>query len=172
MQCPRCQRENRSGAKFCDECGVPLQHSSGGIQASRSYTDLEHSLTEALEQQTATAEVLRVISSSPTDLQPVFDAIARSAAVLCGCSTATVFRLEGGVIDLVAHHGGTRECLALVRNLSPADARERPAGWVALERATLHFADIENDPRATPELRAAAPALGFPRGLMGPGHPR
>src|SRR5262249_18414633 len=123
---------------------------------------------EALEQQTATSEILRVISSSPTDIQPVFDAIARSAAVLCGSSTATVFRLEGGVIDLVAHHGGTREWLALVRTLFPADARERPVGWVALQRATLHFADIENDPRATPEFRAAARALGFRRGLLVP----
>jgi GAF domain-containing protein len=123
---------------------------------------------EALEQQTATAEILRVISSSPTDLQPVFDAIARSAAILCGSSTATVFRLEGGVIDLVAHHGGTPEWLALVRKLFPADARERPVGWVVLERATLHFADIENDPRATPEFRAAARALGFRRGLLVP----
>src|SRR5262245_25813684 len=123
---------------------------------------------ETLEQQTATAEILRVISSSPTDLQPVFDAIARSAAVLCGSSTATVFRLEGGVVDLVAHHGGTPEWLALVRELFPADARERPVGWVALERATLHFPDIENDPRATPEFRAAARALGFRRGLLVP----
>src|SRR5262249_52839525 len=97
-------------------------------------------------------------------------AIARRAAILRRCAPAAVFRLEGGVINLVAHHSGTREWLALVKNMFPADARERPVGWVALERRTLHFADIENDPRATSEFRAAARALGFRRGLLVPMH--
>src|SRR5262249_19251664 len=65
----------------------------------------------------------------------------------------------------------TQEWLGLVRKLFPADARERPIGWVGLERATLHFADIENDPRATPELRAAARALGLRPGLLVAMHP-
>src|SRR5204863_386404 len=62
---------------------------------------------EALEQQTATAEVLRVISSSPTDLQPTFDAIATAAATLCDASNSAVFRFDGSLIHLSAQYGLT-----------------------------------------------------------------
>jgi GAF domain-containing protein len=60
---------------------------------------------EALEQQTATADILRVISSSPTDIQPVFEAIARSSVRLCKADYGSTNRLEGDVIHLVAQHG-------------------------------------------------------------------
>jgi hypothetical protein len=73
--------------------------------------DLEKRLAEALkreadalEQQTATAEILRVISSSPTDVQPVFDAIAAKALDLCRAKTSTVFRFDGVLVHLVAGH--------------------------------------------------------------------
>src|SRR5205085_3938298 len=56
---------------------------------------------EALAQQTATAEVLRVIASSPTDLNPVFEAIARRAAALCEAENSGVFRLQAGQVHLV-----------------------------------------------------------------------
>jgi hypothetical protein len=71
MQCPRCQRENPAGQKFCGESGTPLQRLSENAQLALSYADVQRSLTEALDLQTATSAVLRVISSSPTDLQPV-----------------------------------------------------------------------------------------------------
>src|SRR5215472_11775338 len=61
--------------------------------------------TEALEQQTAAAEILRVISASPTNLQPVLDMVVASAARLCHAYDVTVFRVEGDVLRLVAHHG-------------------------------------------------------------------
>src|SRR2546428_12202 len=61
-------------------------------------------VTEALEQQTATSEILRVIASSPTNVQPVFDAIASSAFALCAAKFVAVFRLENGILDIVAMH--------------------------------------------------------------------
>lgn len=79
-----------------------------------SYSNLEqkveertHELSEALEQQTATSEILRVMSSSPNDLQPVLSAVAENAARLCEGSDALVYRLEGEVIRQVASYGIT-----------------------------------------------------------------
>src|SRR5216683_3872937 len=68
---------------------------------------LSAELGEALERQTATAEILRVISSSPTDVQPTFDAIAAAATTLCGGTSSFVFRFDGRLIHFVAHHGLT-----------------------------------------------------------------
>jgi len=62
-------------------------------------------LTEAIEQQTATSEILRVILSSPTDTQPVFDTIAANAARLCSANDAQVLRVEGELLRLVAAFG-------------------------------------------------------------------
>src|SRR5262245_12541745 len=73
--------------------------------ASKEIRQLGADLLESEQQQTATAEILRVISSSPTDVQPVFDAVAESAARLCGAHDV-VIRLVGAAGHYaVAHHG-------------------------------------------------------------------
>ena len=94
MPCPRCQHENPSGQKFCGECGTPLTANPSSPPAP-SYAEITRALSESLEQQTATTEILRVISSSPTDLQPVFDAIVQSAVKLCDALMSAVFRFDG-----------------------------------------------------------------------------
>src|SRR4029453_14262050 len=82
------------------------------IENVRLFTALEarnHELTESLEQQTATGEILRVISSSPTDVQPVFDTIALAVLRLCGAELCQVFRVEAGMLHFVGSQGHTPE---------------------------------------------------------------
>jgi hypothetical protein len=114
MQCPRCQQENRPVAKSCDQCGTPLQHPPGSTEPLPSYGALQRSLTEALGHQTAAADVLRVIRSSPADAQPAFDMIARNATILTGASVCNVFRFDGEQLFLVAHHNFSPEAVAFL----------------------------------------------------------
>src|SRR5262245_30778670 len=71
-------------------------------------------LTEALEQQTATAAVLRIIGTSSSDLQPVLDNVVKSAARFCGADSATLFKLDGDAVEVVAHHGAIPVHIGLV----------------------------------------------------------
>jgi GAF domain-containing protein len=76
-------------------------------------------LSEALDQQTATSEVLRIISSSPTDAQPVFDTIARSAARLCKAQFCYVFRFDGKLIHFAAQYGLAPKGVEAIRRVYP-----------------------------------------------------
>jgi signal transduction histidine kinase/putative methionine-R-sulfoxide reductase with GAF domain len=96
-------------------------------------------ITEALEQQTATAEILKVISSSPTDIQPVLDAVAGSAARLCGTDDVYIRRIDGETTRRVAHVGTTpMEAEGEVRPLRLRTI----AGAVARECKTIHIPDV------------------------------
>jgi signal transduction histidine kinase len=101
--------------------------------------DRTRELTESLEQQTATGEILRVISSSPTDVQPVLTAVAESASQLCGAADALIHRIEGDVMRRVAHFGSVPVTPGFdVRPLTSGT----PSGRAAVERRTIHIADI------------------------------
>jgi GAF domain-containing protein len=111
------------------------------IENVRLFTELQASnrdLTTALEQQTATAEILRVISSSPTDLQPVMDAVAENAARVCGATDAHIRRIEGDTLRLVAGFGSLPAGLPDVYPIN----REYPAGRAVVECRTIHIDDI------------------------------
>ncbi|HEX9820758.1 MAG TPA: GAF domain-containing protein [Methylomirabilota bacterium] len=99
--------------------------------------DRTRELSESLEQQTATAEILRVISSSPTDVQPVMDAVAERAARLCEATDASIFRVDGDVLRLVAVYGA----LPRGREMIPI-TRASVAGRVAADRRALHLTDL------------------------------
>lgn len=75
---------------------------TGGLKHVQT---LKEELKEALEQQAAMSEILRVISKSPTNLQPVLDTVAERAAKLCEAKDAQIFRLEGDILRFVASFG-------------------------------------------------------------------
>uniref|UniRef100_UPI002FE2600C GAF domain-containing protein n=1 Tax=Sinorhizobium chiapasense TaxID=501572 RepID=UPI002FE2600C len=109
---------------------------------------------EALEQQTATSEILRVISTSPTDAQPVFDTIAQRAARLCGAQFCHVFRYDGELLHFVAHHRLEPESAVL-----PAPpGRGTAAGRSILSRSVEQIPDRLVDPEYVmhPAIRAQA----------------
>jgi signal transduction histidine kinase len=104
-------------------------------------------LTEALDQQTATSEILRIISGSPTDAQPTLDAIAECATRLCDAVNSLVFRYDGELLHLAAHHNVIPERLEAVRRAFPRRADiGSVAGRVLMSRAVTHVEDITVDP--------------------------
>jgi len=95
---------------------------------------------EALEQQTAISEILRVISSSPTDVQPVLEAIAERAARLCDASVASMYLTDGDVLRLLASKGPTPDSVQNVDALPIS--RESLSGRAVLERKTIQVPDL------------------------------
>ena len=118
---------------------------SEGPTEGQSVDELRRELTDAREQQAATAEILRVISSSPTDFRRVFADIAASAARLCDAYDAAIFQVEGDLLRLVAHHGpiSTPSTLALTREVS--------VGRAVLDRRAIHVADLQAETDEYPE---------------------
>ena len=102
---------------------------------------------EALEQHTATADILRVISSSPTELQPVFDAIAERAMYLCGASSGAVTRFDGELIHLVALANVSPEAAAKARSVFPMPPSRRTAvGRAVLTGGPVRIPDVVEEP--------------------------
>src|SRR5215468_3641139 len=93
---------------FADQAVIAIENARLFQELTHKTADLEitnSELRESLEQQTATSEILGVIASSPTDLRPVLDAIAKSAARVCSAEDATIRLVEGNVLRRVAHQG-------------------------------------------------------------------
>jgi GAF domain-containing protein len=120
------------------------------VENVRLFRELEarnHDLGEALEQQTATAEILRVISSSLTDPQPVFDTIAESALHLCGALNAAVLGFDGELIHLAALANVSAEGADSLRRAFPrSPSRHTAAARAILTRALVHISDVRGHP--------------------------
>ena len=133
------------------------------IENARLFQELQArnaELTESLEQQTATAEILRVISSSPTDLQPVMDVVAESAARFCGATDASIWRLEGESLRLVAVHG-TQPTVTAIGGTIAVTPRS-VGGRAVLERQTIHVEDIQASDSEFPETQGRVRLVHVP----------
>ena len=117
---------------------VQLQESYAGLE--RKVDARTRELQEALEQQTATAEILGVISASPTDAQPVMDAVAQSAARLCDAVDARISRIDGDVLRSVAIHGSMPQFS--VTPIVPGFVSAR----AVIDRRTVHIHDLAAEP--------------------------
>ena len=107
---------------------------------------LADELAEARAEQTAANEILSVISSSPTDLQPVFDSIAESAARLCAAQFCFVYRFDGTLLHLMAHHGLSPEALETMRRAFPmAPGRRKRRTRAVLSGAVEQIPDVFAD---------------------------
>lgn len=103
--------------------------------------ELRKRLAEALDQQAATGEILRLISASPADVQPVFDAIAAHALRLCEARFSAVYRFDGELVHLVAHSNFDADTLALLRRTFPRRPQEiSHIGRAVRERAAVNLA--------------------------------
>src|SRR5262249_50922905 len=102
-------------------------------------------------------EILRAISSSPTDLQPVLYTVVRSAARFCGAEDACIFRLYGDQLRADAHHGPVAQPDGLLLSVG----RKTVGGRTVLERRPIHVADLQKETSEFPEATANARRLGF-----------
>src|SRR6185503_10848819 len=132
---------------FADQAVIAIEN----VRLFQELDSRNRALTESLEQQTATGEILRVISGSPTDVQPVFDVIARSAVQLCRATVSTVTRFDGEWVHLGAVHGTNPSGLDALRSAFPM----RPSGGSGAIRAIRVRADREY------RIQGAAVAAGF-----------
>src|SRR5215831_3420292 len=113
--------ERPTYAELRQQLAESLQRESA---TARENVQLSTALSEALEQQTATSEILGVIASSPTDIQPVLDAVAENAARLCDASDALIFRVNGDRQQRVASYGS----MPVMEETSNSLTRGSPSG--------------------------------------------
>src|SRR5262249_49280746 len=142
---------------FADQAAIAIEN-------ARLLTELQTKnadLTDALEQQTATSDILKVISQSPTNTQPVFDTIAESVVRLCNGRLGGVYRFDGTLIHFVAHHNWTEEGLATVRGIYPRPpSRDTQVSQAIMDRIVVQVRDFDA-PDVPPPSVPLARSLGY-----------
>ena len=132
------------------------------VGRDQSVEELRRELAEAREQQAATSEILRVISRSPTDAQPVFDTILSSAVRLLGGYSGVVGRIAADQIELAAFTSIDAAGDASLRAVFPQSLESETAHARAVRaRAPINIADTQTDPDTPEAIRASARARGY-----------
>jgi GAF domain-containing protein len=130
-------------ATFADQAVIAIEN-------ARLFKELQarnRDLTGALQRETATGEILRLINSSPTDVAPVFDGILRSAVRLAGADYGSALLLRGEFLHLAGAYGTTREWHDVAQRIYPlrVDA-SNPSGQAILERRAVFVGDAQSSP--------------------------
>ena len=124
-----------------------LKHRNAPRSARHRSSVATRERDEARAQQTATAEILRVIRASPTDVQPVFETIVRNAVSLCGSLFANVFRFDGELLHFVAAHNVGPNYVDLLHTKYPMRPdSSQISGRVLLTKSVVRLEDVLTDP--------------------------
>src|SRR5207342_2754636 len=124
---------------FADQAVIAIEN----VRLFRELQERNRDLTEALEQQTATGEVLRVIASSPTVLQPVLDTVIANAVRLIGAEHGHIRQYDGEFLQLVAYYNVSAEGMVALQEKPVRPGRETGPGRAFLERRPIHIPDVE-----------------------------
>jgi signal transduction histidine kinase len=122
---------------FADQAVIAIEN----VRLFQELQNRNMDLNESLTQQTATSEILRVIASSPTDLQPVLNSVAENAARVCGANDAVIFLIKDDVLWRAAVYGSL--ILSIVGEAGPPVDRGNVPGRAVIERQTIHIHDLK-----------------------------
>jgi len=126
---------------FADQAVIAIEN----VRLFEAEQERTRELTESLQQQTATADVLKVISRSAFELQPVFESVAESAVRLCGADKAFVWRFDGELLRMVVAYNASPELKEFIEKNPIWPGQETTAGRAALERRTIQIPDVQAD---------------------------